>query len=93
MARGALAAGVGETRPAPRFRAAKAARSQLEAGNYALSGLGVVGGGRCSRGVAPGCRMAPRWGAGAGVVGWRVRGRIFFYPPEEAARLGTNKKR
>jgi len=67
VARGALAAGVGETRPAPRFRAAKAARSQLEAGNYALSGLGVVGGG-----VVPGA--LPRAVAGR-PVGAREGGR------------------
>ncbi|MDI9372466.1 MAG: hypothetical protein QM840_05540, partial [Verrucomicrobiota bacterium] len=44
-------------------------RKRLEAGNYALSGLGWLRG-RYSQGVALGYRMAPRWGAGAGERGW-----------------------
>ena len=43
-------------------------RKRLEAGNYALSGLGWLRG-RYSQGVAPGYRMAPRWGGG-----WAGRG-------------------
>jgi len=43
-------------------------RKRLEAGNYALSGLGWLRG-RYSQGVALGYRMAPRWGGG-----WAGRG-------------------
>ncbi len=50
-------------------RAAKEARSQLWAGNYALSGLGVVGGGGVPRAL-------PRAVAGRSVGVWGGRGGV-----------------